>query len=198
MQVGSRFNESFTSLDLDDLDPGADDERSMRERNRKLNHDEGAIPLADGQDYSYEPTTHAQDQIKTSGSAMKGTDKVVMSVLLENERPVGSENTKKSKSPAKSKTARSQTSEPSAPHAKDTDNESLKTIETHTTKGGKKKVSLTSLIANQKGAHILERIDSHPRSLRRRHDIELNGKPTRAHPLHHLVSMKPPVRRIIL
>jgi hypothetical protein len=53
--------------------------------------------------------------------------------------------------------------------------------------------SLTALIDNQDWENVMQRIERHPRSIRHRHFIELNGVSTRAHPLHHALSQLPPV-----
>lgn len=61
------------------------------------------------------------------------------------------------------------------------------------TKGTNHKVSLTFLINKQDWKHVMRRIRGHPRSMRHRHDIELDGIQTRAYPLHHALSQRPPV-----
>jgi len=58
------------------------------------------------------------------------------------------------------------------------------------------KVSLTALIDKHDWKHVMRRIRSHPRSMHHKHDIKLNGKQTRAYPLHHALSQRPPVRAI--
>lgn len=80
-------------------------------------------------------------------------------------------------------------------HPRPRDDDSLTTGTMNT--AGSRKISLTSLIAQQDGERVIQRIQRHPRSVRHRHAIQLNGKETRAHPLHHVVSLNPPVSEIL-
>lgn len=54
-------------------------------------------------------------------------------------------------------------------------------------------MDLSSLIANGEWKHVMRKIGSDPRSICEKHEFVLNGSKTRAYPLHHAVSQRPPM-----
>lgn len=189
MQVGSRMNEAFTSLD--ELDFSAEDEHNSHDQDAEESRDE-VRQLS---------RHHSGVTIRHRNIVASESDAIELGGPDDSG---GTSNTSRtSVSFSTSRVSPGTTNSPPTDNDDSMETMTATTVATSTvtraTNGtrssSRRRASLTELIENQKGQHILERIQRHPSSLRRKNDITLNGIRTRAYPLHHMVSLKPPVSK---